>query len=64
MPYAVLFVFDERIQLDVVNALENVALPLTFQGMDKAARLARADKVLDLVNLKKHKKHNCFKTIH
>lgn len=51
------FIFQSFNLLGTMNALENVALPLTFQGMDKAARLARADKVLDLVNLKKHKKH-------
>ncbi|MBQ7065886.1 MAG: ABC transporter ATP-binding protein [Lachnospiraceae bacterium] len=51
------FIFQSFNLLGTMNALENVALPLTFQGMDKATRLARADKVLDLVNLKKHKKH-------
>lgn len=51
------FIFQSFNLLGTMNALENVALPLTFQGMDKEKRLARADKVLDLVNLKKHKKH-------
>lgn len=51
------FIFQSFNLLGTMNALENVALPLTFQGMDKTARLARADKVLDLVNLKKHKRH-------
>ncbi len=51
------FIFQSFNLLGTMNALENVALPLTFQGMDKETRLARADKVLNLVNLKKHKKH-------
>ena len=36
---------------------ENVALPLSFRGVPKAQRLKKADKMLDLVKLKKHKKH-------
>jgi len=40
-----------------MNALENVALPLSFRGVPKAQRLKKADKMLDLVKLKKHKKH-------
>lgn len=40
-----------------MNAEENVALPLTFRGMDKKERNKRADAMLDLVGLKKHKKH-------
>lgn len=51
------FIFQSFNLLGTMNALENVALPLTFQGMDRETRLARADKVLNLVNLKKHKKH-------
>lgn len=40
-----------------MNAVENVALPLTFQGVDKDIRLKRASRLLDLVGLKDHKKH-------
>lgn len=40
-----------------MNALENVALPLSFRGESKSSRLKKADQMLDLVNLKKHKKH-------
>ena len=39
------------------KALENVALPLTFRGEARKTRLQKADRMLDLVNLKKHKKH-------
>ena len=40
-----------------MNALENVALPLTFRGEGRTSRLKKADQMLELVNLKKHKKH-------
>ena len=40
-----------------MNAVENVALPLSFRGVPKDVRLKKADKMLDLVNLGKHKKH-------
>ena len=43
--------------IGTMNAVENVALPLTFRGIPKEKRLKAADKMLDLVNLKKHKKH-------
>ncbi len=51
------FIFQSFNLLATMNALENVALPLTFQGMDKQKRLKRADKMLELVGLGKHKKH-------
>ena len=40
-----------------MNAKENVALPLTFRGVPKKVRLDKADKMLDLVGLRKHKTH-------
>ena len=51
------FIFQSFNLMGTMNALENVALPLTFQGMDKQKRLKRADKMLELVGLGKHKKH-------
>lgn len=51
------FIFQSFQLLGSMNALENVALPLSFRGMPKAKRLEKADKMLDLVKLKKHKKH-------
>lgn len=51
------FIFQSFNLMGTMNAVENVALPLTFQGMDKRERLVRANKVLDLVGLKGHKKH-------
>ena len=51
------FIFQSFNLLGTMNARENVALPLTFRGIDKKARLAKADQMLDLVGLPKHKKH-------
>lgn len=51
------FIFQSFNLLSTMNATENVALPLTFQGMDKKKRLARSSKMLDMVGLSKHKKH-------
>ena len=51
------FIFQSFNLMSTMNAIENVALPLTFQGMDKKRRNARAEEMLDLVGLTKHKKH-------
>ena len=51
------FIFQSFHLLGTMNATENVALPLSFQGVTKAVRMKKADQMLDLVNLKKHKKH-------
>ncbi len=51
------FIFQSFHLLGTMNAVENVALPLAFRGIPKDIRLKKADKMLDLVNLKKHKKH-------
>lgn len=51
------FIFQSFNLMTTMNAVENVALPLTFQGMDKKLRLKKAEQVLDLVGLKKYKKH-------
>lgn len=51
------FIFQSFHLLGTMNALENVALPLSFRGETKDVRLQKADKMLELVNLKKHKKH-------
>lgn len=51
------FIFQSFHLLGTMNALENVALPLSFRGVPKDVRLKKADKMLDLVNLGKHKKH-------
>ena len=51
------FIFQSFNLLPALSAVENVALPLTFQGMDKAKRLEKAAQVLDLVGLSVHKHH-------
>ncbi|MDE6847579.1 MAG: ABC transporter ATP-binding protein [Lachnospiraceae bacterium] len=51
------FIFQSFNLMGTMNAIENVALPLTFQGMDKKTRNTRAEAMLDLVGLTDHKKH-------
>lgn len=51
------FIFQSFNLLPAMNALENVAMPLTFQGMSKEKRMKMAEEVLELVGLSKHKKH-------
>ena len=51
------FIFRSFNLMGTMNAVENVALPLTFQGVDKDIRMKRASRVLDMVGLKEHKKH-------
>ena len=51
------FIFQSFHLIGTMNALENVALPLTFRGEGRTSRLNKADQMLELVNLKKHKKH-------
>lgn len=50
------FIFQSFNLLPTMNALENVALPLTFRGVSKKIRLKKAAKMLSLVGLKKQ----CF----
>ncbi len=51
------FIFQSFQLLGTMNALENVALPLSFRGVPRAERLKKAEKMLELVKLSKHKKH-------
>ena len=51
------FIFQSFNLIGTMDALENVALPLTFRGMPKMLRLKRAMKMLRLVGLKEHAKH-------
>ena len=51
------FIFQSFNLLGTMNAVENVALPLTFRGVAKKTREEKASKMLDLVGLSKHKKH-------
>lgn len=51
------FIFQSFNLMGTMNAIENVALPLTFQGMDRKSRNRKAEEMLDLVGLQKHKQH-------
>ena len=51
------FIFQSFHLIGTMNALENVALPLSFRGEPKNVRLKKAEKMLDLVNLSNHKNH-------
>ena len=51
------FVFQSFHLLGTMNALENVALPLTFRGEDLKSRMKKADEMLKLAGLTKHRKH-------
>ena len=51
------FIFQSFHLIGTMSALENVAMPLMFKGEPRKTRLEKADRMLDMVNLKKHKKH-------
>lgn len=51
------FIFQSFNLLGTMNALENVALPLTFRGVKKDVRMKQAMKMLKLVGLKEHAMH-------
>lgn len=47
------FIFQSYNLLNTMNAIENIALPLSFQGISKKVRIERAKKYLKLVGLNK-----------
>ena len=51
------FIFQSFNLMNTMNAIENVALPLTFRGIKKKVRLAKAERMIELVGLSKHRKH-------
>ena len=51
------FIFQSYNLLPTLNAIENVALPLTFQGVNKKTRTKRAIDLLNMVGLSSHIKH-------
>lgn len=51
------FIFQSFNLLGTLDAVENVALPLTFRGVPRDVRLKKANHMLDLVKLTKYKKH-------
>lgn len=51
------FIFQSYNLLATMNAVENVALPLSFRGIGRRERNAKAEKYLKLVGLEKQKRH-------
>ncbi|WP_432628580.1 ABC transporter ATP-binding protein [Brotaphodocola sp.] len=51
------FIFQSYNLLKTMNAVENVALPLSFRGVPKRIRNEKAQKYLKLVGLEKQMKH-------
>ena len=51
------FIFQSFHLMGTMNAVENVALPLSSRGVPRNVRMKKADAMLDLVKLGKHKKH-------
>ena len=51
------FIFQSFHLMGTLNAVENVALPLSFRGVPRDVRVRKANEMLDLVKLGKHKKH-------
>lgn len=52
------FIFQSYNLIPTMNAVDNVALPLVFRGIDKATRTDIAIKYLELVGLKDQMYHN------
>ncbi|MBW2971565.1 ABC transporter ATP-binding protein [Candidatus Woesearchaeota archaeon] len=51
------FIFQQFNLIPTLTALENVMLPMTFQGMPSAERRERATKLLDMVELEDRMHH-------
>ena len=51
------FIFQKFNLLSSLNALENVMLPMSFQGVETNKRIIRGRQLLDLVDLKKRYNH-------
>ncbi len=51
------FIFQSFNLMGTMNAIENVALPLSFRGVPKKERMKQAERMIRLVGLGKYKKH-------
>ena len=51
------FIFQSFNLISFKNAVENVALPLSFRGEARQQRMKKAEAMIKLVGLEKHKKH-------
>jgi putative ABC transport system ATP-binding protein len=45
------FIFQQFNLINTLSALENVALPMVFQGVDREERIEKAKKILEMVEL-------------
>lgn len=51
------FIFQSFHLMGTLDAVENVALPLSFRGEKRDIRIKKAERMLDLVKLTKHRRH-------
>lgn len=51
------FIFQSFNLIATMNAVENVALPMVFRGISEKVRMKRAEKMIDLVGLRKYRSH-------
>jgi putative ABC transport system ATP-binding protein len=51
------FIFQQFNLIPTLTALENVMLPMTFQGVQREVRLKKAKELLELVNLQERMDH-------
>lgn len=51
------FIFQSFHLLSTLNAVENVALPLNFRGEPRRQRMKKAERMIELMGLAKHKNH-------
>lgn len=51
------FIFQSYNLLNTMNAIENVALPLSFRGVPRKERLKQAEKIMKLVGVEEQAKH-------
>lgn len=51
------FIFQSYNLMNTLNAVDNIALPLTFRGISKKVRQKRAEEMIKLMGLEKYRKH-------
>lgn len=51
------FIFQSYNLMNTLNAVDNIALPLTFRGIPKKVRQKRAEEMIKLMGLEKYRKH-------
>ena len=51
------FIYQSYNLMNTLNAVDNIALPLTFRGISKKVRQKRAEEMIKLMGLEKYRKH-------